>query len=651
MGVTTLERVGAVRERRLSALPWLIAAVIAACAAGTAYGLLLPPRHEVLKAVPDTLRVIAAAVFLFAACGLGVTRLLLPASLRRHELLWVLPAGACTAGLALMALGFCGVPFTANLIVVLLAGLGLSAWAVRRDGWPERHAGLAWPAFLAAVVAGLAVAPMVMELHFATVTGTGSDAHMAAGTANFLQHAYPTAHDDRLPVDRMPLLWKSKFPIYYAFAAVAKLAGLATWQTLVPLVAVLLALAALGMFLFARELLGAPVAVAACAMGFAGLDRMILHTGLNPYFNQTWGYVAMPFALVLGWWLVRPGESTRRRTAVLLLIFIGVCALAYPLALPIAGMPVVVMLWRERRRRRAEGLPVPRLRNLYRGPRSLLWMVPAVLVLLIPVGGVVEKLNSGLKLVLDPSQSLVAWAADLRAFIPMSYFINLPDQAVWRLAIIPIVFFAFRELRREQPRALYLGLGIVLAVGLFEAGAFRQRAYGYYFDFKILAFIAPLLLVIATVHAGRWRRVGPWVLAAFAVATGVAARAELHATGLQLGKPTVALAGWARALPPDASVRLDMTGGQQLWGAYFLAARRTCSAHPLIGSDYPHVARSVKADYVVVSTDVRRPRDAVGAALRHNDGYSLYRLSPAVPGPDRCSYAQHSRVTQQAIQH
>jgi hypothetical protein len=619
---------------------------VLACAADV----MLEPRHDVVDAIPDTLRAIAAAVVLFGVCGLGVVRLLLPSSLRANEALWVLPAGACTAGLALMVLGFCAVPFTANLVVVLVAGTALSAYAVRRQGWPALGSAQGWPWFLSAVIVAVAVTPMVMELHFAGVTGTGSDAHMAAGSANFLQHAYPTGHDASLPVDRMPLLWKSKFPIYYAFGGVAKLAGLETWETLVPLAAVLLALAAVGMFLVARDLLGAGPGVAACAMGFAGLDRMVLHTGLNPYFNQTWGYLAMPFTLVLAWWLVRPGEppGERRRTAILLLIFIGVCALAYPLALPIAAMPLVVFLWRARRRRIAEGRPVPRIRSLYKGPRSLLWIVPAVLLLFIPVGGVIEKMSSASGLVLDPSRSLIAWAADLRAFIPMTFFINLPDNGLARLAMGVIVFLAFRELRRHQPRALYLGLGAVLAIALFEAASFRNRDYGFYFHFKILAFIAPLLLVIAAVHLGRVRRWGPWVLAAFAVATAFAVREEVRATGRQLGKPTIELASWAKELPPQASIRLDMSGGQQLWGAYFLASRRVCAEEPL-ESDYPRVARSTRADYVLVASGYDRPAEAVGAALRHNDGYDLYRLNPVMAGRDHCSFEQNSRVTQSQI--
>jgi hypothetical protein len=231
----------------------------------------------------------------------------------------------------------------------------------------------------------------------------------------------------------------------------------------------------------------------------------------------------------------------------------------------------------------------------------------------------------------------------------MTYFINLPDRTIFRLLMLAIVVLAFRELRRHQPRAVYIGLGLVLGLGLCFAGSFRQRDYGYYFHFKILAFIAPLLLVIAAVHLGRFRRVGPVLLAAFAVATATAAKAELDVTGRQLGKPTVELADWVRELPRDASVRLDMSGGQQLWGNYFTAARRTCSEHPLLNTDYPHVTTSRKADYAVVAFDRPRPAEAIGPPLHHNDGYDLYRLDPRMPGPDRCSYEQKSRITQASV--
>ena len=56
--------------------------------------------------------------------------------------------------------------------------------------------------------------------------GNGSDAHLAVGTAHFLQHTYPTAVNVDEPVDRVPLVWRSKQPIYYALASVASLASL-----------------------------------------------------------------------------------------------------------------------------------------------------------------------------------------------------------------------------------------------------------------------------------------------------------------------------------------------------------------------------------------------------------------------------------------
>ena len=37
---------------------------------------------------------------------------------------------------------------------------------------------------------------------------------------------------------------------------------------------------------------------------------------------------------------------------------------------------------------------MPRVRNLYKGKRSLIWMIPTVLVLLVPLNGVSEKLNA-----------------------------------------------------------------------------------------------------------------------------------------------------------------------------------------------------------------------------------------------------------------
>jgi hypothetical protein len=65
--------------------PWWAGILVVAWGLACALDVALKPRHESLKALPDTLRVLAASAVLFGACGLGATRLLLPTSLRRHE--------------------------------------------------------------------------------------------------------------------------------------------------------------------------------------------------------------------------------------------------------------------------------------------------------------------------------------------------------------------------------------------------------------------------------------------------------------------------------------------------------------------------------------------------------------------------------------
>ena len=197
------------------------------------------PRHDAFAAVPDTLRTLAASVVLFGVGGFGVVRLLLPSPLRRYEPLWILPTGACAVGLALTLLGFAAVPYHVALVAVLVAGLALAAWAVRRNGWPELSLGrLGWPVYLAIVVLTVALIPMLFVQHYAAPVGTGSDAHVATGSAELLKHVYPTGTDITQPINQIPPTWKSKFPIYYAFAGVSSLSGLATWQVLAPLAAI-----------------------------------------------------------------------------------------------------------------------------------------------------------------------------------------------------------------------------------------------------------------------------------------------------------------------------------------------------------------------------------------------------------------------------
>ena len=352
------------------------------------------------RALPELLAVSVAAVVLFAIGGLGLTRLLLPADQRRHELLWVLPVGACAVALALTVLGFAHVPFKLSLGVVIALGVGGAVAAYRRrPGAPQVRCAV-WPAYVAVVLAAVSLIPL-FRAGFVTVEGQGQDAHLAVGTAQFLQKHPPTAVAIEEPVDRVPLVWRSKQPIYYALAAVATLSGREVFEAISALAAVMLALACLGFFLIARELLRAPPWAALSGMGLVGLNPMVLHTVMHPYFNQTWGFFAMPFAVVLA-----PYAAAGRRTPAtlaLLALFLAVCGFAYPLALPLPVLFLAVVLWPERRALSP--------RRLYRGRRSLLWLIPLGLILVVPIVGVIEKVHSAFNVVFEPGRSLKSWAA------------------------------------------------------------------------------------------------------------------------------------------------------------------------------------------------------------------------------------------------
>ena len=561
-------------------------------------------------------------------------RLALPGDLRGHEALWVLPVGACAAAVELAVLAYAGVPSEVRLAVVLVGGAVGALVVVRRRGagrLPGRL--LAWPAWLALLLTAVALIA-VWRTGYVTVIGDGSDAVPAVGTADFLQHNHPLEIDGDYPADRVPLVWRSKPPIYLVLGAVASLSGLEPYQAIAVTAAILLALAALGFFLVARELLGAGVVAAGCAMAVTGLDRMVLHTGMHPYFNQTWGYFTMPFSLVLAWWAVR---RRSRGALALLALFLAVGAFAYPLALPFPLLMLVVAWlvdWRERRRRGEAPALDPR--RLYRGRRSLLWLIPAAVVLAVPLFGVVEKMWDAAQVVLDPDYPLQAWGGDLLAFIPDHQFYALPDDAIAGPVFLALVVFAVMALRRA-PRPLTWGLGAVILFGLVSAAYFRQRDFGWYFHFKTLAFTAPLLLACAVAGAARLRRVGPVLLVGLVAAAALSARQELEVTQPQLVGTQIQLRDWARDLPPGSSIRLDMSGGQQLWAAYFLSDNPLCSQKPLLNTSYPHVRISRRADFVVAERRLRRPFDAVGAPLKVNEQYALYRLAPSLPGPENCS--------------
>jgi hypothetical protein len=287
-------------------------------------------------------------------------------------------------------------------------------------------------------------------------------------------------------------------------------------------------------------------------------------------------------------------------------------------------------------------------------PRWLALALLAALALAVPVVGVAEKLISGGIVVLDPNRSLGTWGGDLTSFFPEYEFLSLKSATLWPLATVAMVAFAYLAVR-ERPRELRFGIFAVLAIGALAALDFRLRSYGYYFHFKVLAFIAPLLVVCAAVGISRlpWRGAAWVILGGFALLASGGALNEAKITFDQTPKTLLALRDWSRAIPRGASVRLDMAGGNQLWAGYMLAAHRTCAQLPLLYTDYPHVAYSAKADYALVKAGFKYgiepvlnpPFGAIGPPVFRNEDYALYRLTPSLPGKDSCSQRLVQTVT------
>ena len=610
-----------------------------------------------IDVVPDTLRIVAVAGLLFGITGYGLTRLLLPEGLRRHEWLWVLPVGAVATAFAMTPLGFLGIPFAVNLGLVIAGGLALSVVAARTRGLPSapEWRALSWPAYLGLLLFLVALVPLFRS-GFLTVIGEGSDAHLAAGTAEFLKHAPPRGIDASQPVDQVPLVWRSKQAIYYAFAAVSALSGLETWQVLSVLCIGLLTLAAVGWFVFAREVLGATYGAAAVAMLLAGSIRMVVHTGTHPYFNQTWGYMTVPFAMVLSWWVIK---HPSRGGWGLLALFLAVCALAYPLAVPIPGLVLVVLWWTDRRRRRAAGERPVGLKDLWARFRGLRrrWRILGYVVaflLIVPAFGVWEKLTGATQLLINPRYSLSAWGGDLFTWFPEHQFFAIGAESGWWIALIVIAGLAAWELRRLD-RGMRWALGLLILVGALVALEMRIRDYGWYFHFKMLAFVGPLVVVLAAVAAVRLRQSSGRALKVV-ITLGLVvwigwgasgARDEVATTFDELPRSTQALRDWSSGLPAGSSVRLDVQPAIQLWAAYMLSDHALCSQRPLSDTSYPHVVLSRKADFVLVRY-LRKPVDAVGDPVFSNSEYQLYRMRPDVPGRDTCS--QRMIQTVQKIQ-
>lgn len=603
--------------------------------------------------VPDAVRGVGGAAALLAVAGYAPTRLLLARALWPHFALFVPAVGAAVAGLALSVLGFTGLGHAASLTAVLVAGL-LAGVLVRVRLGPARAdpgavtaAGgrwlaLRWPAYLAVLLMAFCLIP-VFRAGYGSMPGANPDGMLSVGAAEFLQHNGPRAIDPALPVDRMPLVWRSKYPIYYALAGGSTLSGLEPVAAYSGFAAVIAAMAALGFFALARYGLGASPAVGLLAMALVALDRIVAHLALHPYFNQLWGTMALPFMLLFG---LRFLEAPNRRDALLALLFLALGLSAYPLMvifplLALAGGTVSL-------RRRSLGGGWIRGLDLPRGRRSLLLWVPlgvlAVPAVLVVALGVIEKAGSATGLLLT-GDSLKPWRGDLVHFRDPGFYLGPPGVTGY-VAGAALIVIAFLGLRRVPPTAR-AGLGAAIGGGLAVGAYFRLRRYGEYFDFKVLAFTAPLLLMATAPwlaervgrggrHARRVAVAGVVVLLCLQVG---GMRREIARTGLQVDRETSALRDVARRLPPG-SIRLDVRpDGRQLWAGFYLNERPLSSLQPIVGTTYPHVPYGRRARYILADRRVRLLPwpDSAGPALWENRRFRLYRMKPGVPGPDRSS--------------
>ncbi|MDQ6750575.1 MAG: hypothetical protein M3Z33_07490 [Actinomycetota bacterium] len=619
--------------------------------------------------LPDVAAPAIAALGLWLLCGYGPARWLAPTALRGHVALLMFPVGAATSSLALAVLGLVQVPFKVSLALVIAGGT-LAGLLARRKLGPlalrgrDPRAGgavvrLAWPAYVLALVVAIALIP-VFRLGTATVLGQNGDAVLATGTVEYVQHASPTGRDDSLPVDRVPLVWRSKLPIFYSMGAAATLSGLTPLEVFPTHAALVLALAALGCFLFAFYGLGAGRWPSLLVMGLVPLDRLLIYITDHPFYNQVWGLFALPFVLTFGLLYLRAPD---RRSLGLFLLFAALGGLAYPLMLAFPAAFLVVAALVIRRRRRTEGVPTGWL-PAWRGPRGrralLLWValaIVAVPVVAVLGRGVFEKVASGLLVVL-PGRSLEAWSGAVPYFKLYTVF-GLPGPDAVGIALLAALALALCVGLWRAPRDAGLAVAVLAAGALVFALDVRLRPFGSLFYFKDLGFLAPIALTAAVAGlAGlavrsrlRWRR-------AVAVGAGVAltllfalnAKRELQGTYEQATHDVRELGSWSRGLPRNASIRIDLPPSTfQLWTYQMLGRHRLSATKPLqVFFPYPPFSR--RADYLLAESRQPVPADAQGPPVLQNGMFRLYRMKPTIPGPDTSSLRLVEPITKVVIQ-
>ena len=486
--------------------------------------------------------------------------------------------------------------------------------------------------------------------------GDGSDAHLAVGTAEFLQH-HGTRRASRPsePVDQVPLVWRSKPPIYYALAGVVRSRAGAVrgdrgrrgdrardgGDRLLSPSPVSCSVAGVGRGRVAMAVVG------------AGPDRA-LHTGMHPYFNQTWGYFALPFALVLGglrWASERGAGSCCSRCSSSLRAF------AYPLALPI---PCSRGGRRRGKERRAPPADTAAGAALPRGPRagSLIWLVPLALVPLVPdrrragEGGHRGRRGCSTR---APRSGRGAATSRGGSRERGSSRRRRRGRARSRIVAAHRGRASVRGLRRV-PRDVQLGRsGAVAAFGPVRRDLLPPAQAGWYFESRRSR--SPCRSGNRCARGWGWHGCadhGPVIRQRVLLLVGLtratrAAQELLHDLRPAPARAMLGVRQFDKRLPADASVRLDI----EPWGtcsgcAYLLGGQPICSQRPLSTTQLPSRAVSRQADYVLVD-GTWRSRSTPGAAAHDARPTSSSGSSRTSTGQGRPLLAQDGPDRQEAL--
>ena len=553
---------------------------------------LAEPWRDHLGGIPSFVLALLASLVLFFVCGDALARVLVPREWGVPVSLLALPLGAAASGLALTAMGLAHVPLHVSLWLTLAGGIAAGV-LVRRsnsvaggeDARGRRRTLLVWGAML--LVAGFLAAIPLLRTGQDTIYGQNPDAHQVAGIAVLFQHVPPTATDTPLPIDVVPPAWRFRYPIFYTLAGASNLSHLDPIRVFPAMAALMLAIAALGFGVFSVCCLRAP-RWAGPVIGAAAAASMIpLHLVWHPYWNQLWGFAMFPYALLFGWYAVERLDGRCAAAFALILLMLG---LAYPLAIPYPLLVVVALAIAYRRRPRLPG-------------RRRVWIALLAIVILAPaVAGAVYKLGQGVSQILSSNSSL--WGGDVKTFFGPGRFVGTGGGIAPALAVLAVAVLALAGL----PRRVAWALGAALAVLLLVDVRLRLAANGTYMDFKHLAFVGPLVLVLAAtavatlVSRGSWRALagGLALAAVWAVAAGYQDLRELRYAEPQVTPEMFQIRGWMAKLPPGASVRVDVPpGGTQLWVVYMVGSHPVDSPAPVRGTTYAHARWGLRADYAI----------------------------------------------------